>query len=159
MKGTEKLYSEPPNTLVSCREMATEMLEVRDVMTPHVIAEDEATSVRQLAKKMEIAGIGSIVITSKGKPVGIVTDRDITIKVCAPKKNPDEVTAKEIMSTPLLTIEPDAPLEKACQLMAERGIRRLPVVEDDRLVGIISVRNLITRSPTYVNKLFAGEWR
>jgi len=159
MKGTEKLYSEPPNTLMSCREMATEMLEVRDVMTPHVIAEDEATRVRQLAKKMEIAGIGSIVITSKGKPVGIVTDRDITIKVCALKKNPDEVTAKEIMSTPLFTIEPDAPLEKACQLMAERGIRRLPVVEDDRLVGIISVRNLITRSPTYVNKLFAGEWR
>jgi CBS domain-containing protein len=139
--------------------MATEMLEVRDVMTPHVIAEDEATRVTQLAKKMELAGIGSIVITRKGRPVGIVTDRDITIKVCALKKNPDDVKAKEIMSTPLLTIEPDAPLEKACQLMAERGIRRLPVVEDDRLVGIISVRNLITRSPTYVNKLLAGEWR
>jgi CBS domain-containing protein len=159
MKGTEKLYGKPLNTVVSCNEMATEMLEVRDVMTPHVIAEDEATRVRQLAKKMELAGIGSIVITSKGRPVGIVTDRDITIKVCALKKNPDEVRAKEIMSTPLITIEPDAPLEKACQLMAERGIRRLPVVEDDRLVGMLSVRNLITRSPTYVNKLFAGEWR
>jgi CBS domain-containing protein len=138
--------------------MATEMLEIRDVMTPNVITEDEETLVTRLAKEMELAGIGSIVITRMGKPVGIVTDRDIAIKVCALKKNPDEVKAKEIRSTPLLTIEPDAPLEKACQLMAERSIRRLPVVEDDRLVGMISVRNLITRSPTYVNKRYKGDW-
>ncbi|MBN1763327.1 MAG: CBS domain-containing protein [Methanomicrobia archaeon] len=137
--------------------MATEMLEVGDVMTPEVIAEDEKTRVTKLSTEMEMAGIGSVVITREGKPVGIVTDRDIALKVCAMKRNPDDVTAKEIMSSPLLTIEPDASLEKACKLMADKGIRRLPVVEGDTLVGIISVRNILTRNPTCVHKFYPTE--
>jgi CBS domain-containing protein len=137
--------------------MATEMLEVGDVMTPEVIAEDEKTRVTKLSTEMEMAGIGSVVITREGKPIGIVTDRDIALKVCAMKRNPDEVMAKEIMSSPLLTIEPDASLEKACKLMADEGIRRLPVVEEEKLVGIISVRNILTRNPTCVHKFYPTE--
>lgn len=137
--------------------MATEMLEVGDVMTPEVIAEDEETRVTKLSTEMETAGIGSVVITRGGKPVGIVTDRDIALKVCAMKRNPDEVKAKEIMSSPLLTIEPDASLEKACELLAENGIRRLPVVEADKLVGIVSVRNILTRNPACVHKFYPTE--
>lgn len=137
--------------------MATEMLEVGDVMTPEVIAEDEKTRVTKLSTEMEMAGIGSVVITREGKPIGIVTDRDIALKVCAMKRNPDDVTAKEIMSSPLLTIEPDASLEKACELLAENGIRRLPVVEEEKLVGIISVRNILTRNPACVHKFYHME--
>jgi len=133
------------------------MLEVGDVMTPEVIAEDEKTRVTKLSTEMEMAGIGSVVITREGKPIGIVTDRDIALKVCAMKRNPDEVMAKEIMSSPLLTIEPDASLEKACKLMADEGIRRLPVVEEEKLVGIISVRNILTRNPTCVHKFYPTE--
>ena len=137
--------------------MVTEMLEVGDVMTPEVIAEDEKTRVTKLSTEMELEGIGSVVITREGKPIGIVTDRDIALKVCAMKRNPDDVTAKEIMSSPLLTIDPDASLEKACELLAENGIRRLPVVEADKLVGIISVRNILTRNPTCVHKFYPAE--
>ena len=137
--------------------MTTEMLEVEDVMTPKVIAKDEETPVTKLSTAMEVAGIGSVVITRAGKPIGIVTDRDIALKVCAMRKNPDEVMAKEIMSAPLLTIEPDASLEKACELLAESGIRRLPVVEKEKLVGIISVRNILTRNPTCVHKFYPTE--
>ena len=137
--------------------MATEMLEVGDVMTPEVITEDEKTRVTKLSTEMEMAGIGSVVITREGKPIGIVTDRDIALKVCALKRNPDDVTAKEIMSSPLHTIEPDASLEKACKLMADKGIRRLPVIEGDKLVGIISVRNILTRNPTCVHKFYPTE--
>jgi acetoin utilization protein AcuB len=61
------------------------------------------------------------------------------------------------MSSPLLTIEPDASLEKACKLMADEGIRRLPVVEEEKLVGIISVRNILTRNPTCVHKFYPTE--
>ena len=137
--------------------MATEMLEVGDVMTPEVITEDEKTRVTKLSTEMEMAGIGSVVITREGKPIGIVTDRDIALKVCALKRNPDDVTAKEIMSSPLHTIEPDASLEKACKLMADKGIRRLPVIEGDKLVGIISVRNILTRNPACVHKFYPTE--
>ncbi len=134
--------------------MVVEMLEVGDVMTPNVITEDEETLVTKLSKEMELGNIGSIVITKADKPVGIVTDRDIAIKVCAMKRNPAEVCAREIMSSPLLTIERDASLERACELLAENGVRRLPVLEDNELVGIVSVRNILTRSPTYVHQFY-----
>jgi CBS domain-containing protein len=119
------------------------MLKVGDVMTLKVITEDEEISVTKLSRDMAVAGIGSVVITKKGKPVGIVTERDIAIKVIMKDRKASDIKAKEIMSSPLVTIESDAPLEKACGLMAEKGIRRLPVIEDDKLVGIISVKNLL----------------
>jgi CBS domain-containing protein len=106
---------------------------------------------------MEVADIGSVVITRKGKPVGIVTDRDIALKVIMKDRKASEVKAKEIMSVPLITIESDVPLEKACEFMAEKGIRRLPVIEDDKLVGILSVRNILTRNPMCVSKFYPAE--
>jgi CBS domain-containing protein len=137
--------------------MVPEMLEVRDVMTPTVVAEDEDVSVTKLSTEMEIAGIGSVVITRGGKPVGIVTDRDIAIKVMMKDQKGSEIKAKEIMSSPLITIEPDLSLEKACEILAEKGIRQLPVVDDEELVGIVSVRNVLTRSPMCVHKFYPAE--
>ncbi len=134
-----------------------EILEVWDVMTPKVVTEDEDTAVTKLSRDMEVTGIGSVVITKAGKPIGIVTDRDIAIKVIMKDRKASEITAKEIMSSPLITIEPDAPVEKACELMANKGIRRLPVVEGDKLIGIISVRNILTRSPMSVNKFYPAD--
>jgi CBS domain-containing protein len=137
--------------------MAPGMLEVGDVMTPKVITEDEETRITKLSRDMEVADIGSVVITRKGKPVGIVTDRDIALKVIMKDRKASEVKAKEIMSVPLITIESDVPLEKACEFMAEKGIRRLPVIEDDKLVGILSVRNILTRNPMCVSKFYPAE--
>jgi CBS domain-containing protein len=143
--------------MVIGKKMATEMLEVGDVMTPTVVAEDEEVSVTKLSKELEIAGIGSVVITRQGKPVGIVTDRDIAIKVIMSDKKGSEIKAKEIMSSPLLTIAPDVSLERACALLAEKGIRQLPVLENDKLVGIISVRNILTRAPKCVQRFYPAE--
>ena len=138
--------------------MTPEMLEVGDVMTPNVVAEDEEASVTKLSKEMEIAGIGSIVITRGGKPVGIVTDRDIAIKVMMKDKKGSEVKAKEIMSSPLITIKPELSLEKACAILAEKGVRQLPVVDDDdKLVGIVSVWNVLTRNPKCIHKFYPTE--
>ena len=137
--------------------MTTEMLEVGDVMTPSVVAEDEEVAVTKLSKVMEVTGIGSVVITREGKPVGIVTDRDIAIKVMTKDKKVSEIKAKEIMSSPLITVKPDISLEKACAILAEKGVRQLPVVDDEELVGIVSVRNVLTRNPTCVHKFYPAE--
>ena len=137
--------------------MEAEILEVGDVMTPKVLTADEETSVTDLSKEMEIAGLGSIVITKSGKPVGIVTDRDIAIKVIMRDRKGSEIKAKEIMSSPLVTIEPGVLLEKACAILAENDIRSLPVIEDGELMGIISVRNVLTRNPTCVTKFYPLE--
>ncbi len=137
--------------------MAMEALEVRDVMTPQVVTEDEEAPVTKISMDMEVSGIGSVVITKEGKPAGIITDRDIATKVIMKNRRPGEIKAKEIMSAPLTTIEPDASIEKACELLAENGIRRVPVIEDDKLVGIISVRNILTRNPMCVTKFYPLE--
>ena len=136
------------------KKMGVEVLDVRDIMTPQVVTADEETPISKISKDMEISGIGCVVITSKGKPAGIITDRDIAIKVIIGNMRPSEITAKEVMASPLTTIEPDASVEKACELLAEKGIRRLPVIEEDMLVGIISVRNILSRNPTCVSKFY-----
>ncbi len=133
--------------------MAAELLlEVRDVMTYPAITEDEDASVAIISKDMKLSRIGSVVITKEDKPVGIITDHDIVVKVIMKDRNPSKVKAEEIMSSPLVTIEADASLMGACKLLAEKGIRRLPVTEDDALVGIVSVRNILTREPEHVRK-------
>jgi signal-transduction protein with cAMP-binding, CBS, and nucleotidyltransferase domain len=125
-------------------------LEVRDVMTYPAITKDEEASVAQLARGMKLSGIGSVIITKEDKAVGIVTDRDIVIKVIMKNREPDKVKAKEIMSSPLVTIESDVSLKDACKSLIEKGIRRLPVIEGGALMGIISLRNIVTREPLHV---------
>jgi len=137
--------------------MTMEMLEVGDIMTPKVITADVDAPITKISKDMELMGIGSVVITKGGKPVGIVTDRDIALKVTLADRKPSEIKAKEVMSSPLITIEQDAPQERACELMAETGVRRIPVMEDDKLVGIISVRNVLTRNPACIKTLYPSE--
>ncbi|MBC8520750.1 MAG: CBS domain-containing protein [Candidatus Syntrophoarchaeum sp.] len=133
--------------------MAAElMLEVRDVMTYPAISEDEDASAAIISKDMKLSRIGCVVITKEDKPVGIITDRDIVVKVIMEDRNPGEVKAKEIMSSPLVTIEADASLKGACKLLAEKGIRRLPVTEGDELVGVVSVRNILTGEPEHIRK-------
>ncbi len=127
-------------------------LEVGDVMTYPAITEDEEASVAEISKCMKMSGIGSVVITKEDKPIGIVTDRDIVIKVMMKNRNPSKVKVKEIMSTPLVTIESDVSLRSACKLLLEKGIRRLLVSDDGELVGIVSLRNIVTREPLHVRK-------
>ena len=132
--------------------MEAELLEVRDIMAYPAITEDEDVSVAEIAKEMKMSGISCVVITKGDNPVGIVTDRDIVTKVIMKGRDPGEVKAKEIMSSPLMTIESDASLGRAGKVLIEKGIRRLPVIEKGELVGIVSLRNIVTREPLHVRK-------
>jgi len=127
-------------------------MKVKEMMSQPAIIEDEDASVGRILKHMELSRIGSVVITKGGKPVGITVDQDIAAKVMMKDRNPDEVKAKEIMSSPLITVEAGASVEEACGLLAEKGIRRLPVIEDGKLVGIVSIRNILTGEPVSVRK-------
>ena len=128
------------------------LLEVKDVMTYPAITEDEDVSIAAISKCMKRSGIGSVVITKEGNPVGVVTDRDIVIKVIMTNRNPDTVKAKEIMASPLVTIEVDASIMGACKVLIEKGIRRLLVIDDGELVGIVSLRNILTGEPLHVRR-------
>ena len=127
-------------------------MKVKEIMSFPAITEDEDASVGVILKHMQLSRIGGVVITKEGKPVGIAVDYDIAEKVMMKDRNPDEMKVKEIMSSPLITIDADASVDEACGLLAREGIRRVPVIENGKLVGIVSIRNVLTGEPVQVRK-------
>ncbi|MDI9646427.1 MAG: CBS domain-containing protein [Archaeoglobales archaeon] len=122
-------------------------LPVKEIMTREVCTISKNDSVHTLAKKMLEFGVGSAVVIENGKPVGIVTEKDLIAKVVAKNKLPSELRVYEIMSEPLITITPLTSLKEAARLMIKRGIRRLPVVDNSgTLVGIITDNDILSVS-------------
>jgi CBS domain-containing protein len=111
---------------------------VRDVMTPSVRTVKTDQPLTEAARVMKEEDVGSVPIVDNGHLVGIVTDRDIVTRVVAEHRDPDTVRAGEVASHDLVTVEPDQKLDEAADMMAQHQVRRLPVVEGDRLVGMLS---------------------
>jgi CBS domain-containing protein len=111
---------------------------VRDAMTenPHSIG--HSASVVEAARLMRAQDIGSLPITDEEKLVGMITDRDITTRVVAEGADATTTSVEDVYSRDLISVEPDRGLEEALQLMARHQVRRLPVVENGRLVGIVA---------------------
>lgn len=117
---------------------------VREVMTQTVVSAPLSASVRRLAELMREHDVGVVVLTAPdGTPAGMVTDRDIALAVAAGV--PPDLPAGEHASAPVLTTGPDRPLEEAAERMTRFGVRRLPVVEEGRLVGILALDDLAVR--------------
>lgn len=116
---------------------------VRDVMSSPVVSVLPTDSVFEAASKMMSHGVGAVVIESGGKPEGIVTERDLIRRVLMEGKDPKKVACREIMSKPLITIDPEASILKAITLMKEKEIRRIVVVKGGRTVGIVTEKELI----------------
>ena len=126
----------------SIRESLLENILVKDVMTKSVISVDSSATANDAAKRMEDAKIGSIVVIENSIPVGIITDRDFTIKIVG-HAYPIDTPVRRLMSFPLITIMPDSHCGVAADLMSSMKIKKLPVVDDDQVVGIITVSDLV----------------
>ena len=111
---------------------------VRDAMTENPRSIGASASVVEAARVMREEHIGSLPITDDEQLVGMITDRDITTRVVAEAADPQKTSVEEIYSRELISVEPDKDLEEALQLMASYQVRRLPVVENGRLVGIVA---------------------
>jgi CBS domain-containing protein len=111
---------------------------IKEVMTRDVRACEPNATVADAAKVMAQEDVGPVPIVEDGRLVGIVTDRDIVVRVVAESRDPNATTVREIASTELVTVSPDDALDDALNRLAERQVRRLPVVEGDRLVGIVA---------------------
>jgi CBS domain-containing protein len=112
---------------------------VQDLARAEPIAATKKASIAAVAALMRDHDVGSVVIEEDGRPVGIVTDRDITIELTAEGLDPDEVTAEEVMTADPVTIEADAGVFDLVTVMGEHAVRRVPVVADEELVGIITL--------------------
>jgi CBS domain-containing protein len=111
---------------------------IREVMTDQVETCEPRTTVLEAARIMAKSDVGPIPVVENGRPVGLVTDRDIVVRAVADGRDPQMTTVGEIASTDLVTVEPEQSLEEALELMARRQLRRLPVVEGEKLVGIVA---------------------
>jgi CBS domain-containing protein len=111
---------------------------VRDAMTEDPRSIGASASVVEAARLMREQHIGSLPITHDEKLVGMITDRDITTRVVAEAADPNTTSVEDVYSRDLISVEPDNDLDEALQLMARHQVRRLPVVEDGRLVGIVA---------------------
>src|SRR6056300_1651378 len=125
-------------------EQDAKSITVKDIMTKSVISVDSGITVNEAAKMMEDAKVGAVIVMENNTPVGIVTDRDFAVKIVA---HAYQITTpvKQIMSSPLIATSPDETVLMAADLMYSRDIRKLPVIDNDSVVGIITATDLVNQ--------------
>jgi len=128
------------------------MLSVNDIMTRWVATADPERSVRDAATIMAKAHTGSLIVIINGKPAGIVTEGDVSRALSA-GANPDKVSVRSIMSKKLITVTSDKRVEEAAKLMAAKQIKKLPVLEDGSLVGIVTQTDIVASTFDFVTSL------
>jgi len=120
---------------------------VSEVMSFPVITATKDATVYDIANIMKEKNIGAVVIVEGNEPVGIVTERDIVKRVVSKNLKPKDVLAEEVMSKKIVTISQNASITEAAKIMATHGVKRLPVVENGELVGIITQSDIVKVSP------------
>jgi CBS domain-containing protein len=112
--------------------------QIREVMTENPSTCEPSTPASEAAKVMARENVGSIPVVEGGRLVGVVTDRDLVVRVLAEERDPQTTTVGETASKDVVAVGPDTDLDEALRLLARHQVRRLPVVEGDRLVGIVA---------------------
>jgi len=121
---------------------------VKDVMTSPVITIDKDGTAQEAAQLMDKNDVGCIIVTSNDeKPVGIITERDMITRVLAKNTLPSKVKASKMMTSPLLTIDPDETLTEAARKMSKLNVRRLGVIYRGNLVGLVSSKDILAVTP------------
>ena len=124
---------------------------IRELMTPNPVSMPGTASVHEAARAMRDADIGDVIVIEHHQVCGIITDRDIAVRIVAEAKDPATTALADICSHSLLTVTPTDSVEHAVRLMRTHAIRRLPVVEEGKAVGIVSLGDLaVERDPNSV---------
>jgi CBS domain-containing protein len=121
-------------------------MDIRGVMTPEVVTASPEATVREAAGLMRERNVGCVVLVdADDRPVGLLTDRDLAITVVADARDPDEA-ATVLASSPVVSASVEMDVEEVAALMVRHGVRRLPVLDGDRLAGIITLDDLVVRT-------------
>lgn len=132
--------------------MVDEKISVKDTMVSNVITIEPSVVVSEAAKIMINKNIGGLIVIENKKPIGIITEKDFT-SLIAEGKDPHKVKVKDAMSKPLITISPRAGLIDAAKLMTSSNVRKLPVLEDGNLIGIITAEDIVRVAPSEIELL------
>jgi len=115
---------------------------VNQVMSKNILTLDKSTTLQEAAEHMKKLNVGCVIVTENNNPIGIITERDFVTKIAA-EGRPLFTEIKEVMSSPLITIDPEETIWEASELMKEKLIHKLPVKENDEIVGIITTTDIV----------------
>ncbi|TET62127.1 CBS domain-containing protein [Candidatus Bathyarchaeota archaeon] len=135
------------------KEETSLSLKVEDVMVKEVITIDENSTIKEAAEVMNKFEIGCLIAVRKGKAMGILTERDVLKRVVADARDTTKTNVKKVMTSPLVVVEPGTDLEEAVKLMFQMKIKKLPVVDGKRLVGLISLTDIARFQPQMIKIL------
>ncbi len=116
---------------------------IKDMARSEVVTVAPETTTREISQTLEQERIGSVVVTENSTPVGIVTDRDLALEVIGENKDSSKITASDVMTTDLFTVETDESIYDVLDGMRQHGVRRVPVVEDGELAGIVTMDDFL----------------
>jgi len=128
-------------------------LKVEDVMVEDVVTISADATVLQAAKLMNKNEIGCLIVVRKGRSVGIVTERDLLKRIISKSRDPKKTKVREIMTKPLIAGEPETDIEDATRLMFDNKIKKLPVLEDGKIVGLVTLTDLVKYQPQMIRIL------
>ncbi len=126
---------------------------IKEAMSTNLVTAGPDATVVEVAKMMSENKVGSIIITEKGENEGIVTERDVCYKVVGAGKDPKAVLARDIMSTNLVTISSEETITDAAKKMVKKGVRRLTVLEEGKIKGILTASDILAISPNTIEVL------
>jgi IMP dehydrogenase len=129
------------------------VLFAKDVVEPAFLSLPPDTNALEAARSMKEKRQGYVIVVSENNPVGIVTEWDYLSKVVAEAKDPSKVTLRELMSQGLISVSANDGIEKVAQVMTQKGVRRVLVLHDGKVIGIITSRTILARLDEYVDKV------
>jgi len=130
-------------------------LQVKDVMVTNIITVEAGATVKKAAELMDKHDIGCLIVVSYGNPIGIITERDMLKRILLQKRDIAKARAGNIMSAPLIAANPQTDIRDAVRLMNERRIKKLPVIEEGQLVGLVSLTDVM-RSLAYFEHVISS---
>ncbi len=126
---------------------------VRDIMSRNIKTVRPDDTSLDAVRKMNKFRIGSVIVINSGRPVGIITERNILQKIVEPRHDPANIKVKDIMTSPLITIDPNTAVDEAAKIMATNTIKTLPVIDKDKILGIVTSSDIVRASPTQLSIL------
>ncbi len=134
-------------------------IEIHDVMVNKVITIKRHTTLENAVKLMNKHEIGCLIVEEEGKPIGIITERDLLKRVLATSKETRKTKAEQIMTKELISASPKTEIEEAARLMFQKKIKKLPVVENGKLLGLVTLTDILRIQPQLIRmyKIFSSD--
>jgi CBS domain-containing protein len=131
-------------------------MQLKGIMAKNVLTITSEETIAGAARRMQEANVGCLVITNAGNVQGIITDRDLAVRCISQGHNPQQCHVSNHMSSPVITTEPDMDVLDAAHLMTEQKVKRLPVVEGDQLIGLVSFSDVAQAMDRPMHDLMVG---